>query len=218
MLLSNRWRPNPALMGAVTRQPHHHFHDTYGRDVPRVVIFACLSGILAYVSRASLKVSRSHGFYRFFAWECILGLFCLNFINLKQWFGDPFSVRQLISWFLLIAGILPAVYGGHLLRTLGRPDARRGDDTPLVWIEKTTELVTTGAFTYIRHPLYSSLLLLAWGVFFKHPSWVGGGVVLGATAFLVATAKAEEVENVRYFGPAYQAYMQRTKMFIPFVF
>jgi protein-S-isoprenylcysteine O-methyltransferase Ste14 len=186
--------------------------------VLRVVIFACLSGMLAYVSRAFLKVSGSHGFYRFFAWECIVGLFCLNLINLKQWFGDPFSVHQLISWFLLIACIVPAVYGGYLLRTLGRPDARRRDDTPLVWIEKTTELVTAGAFKYIRHPLYSSLLLLAWGVFFKHPSWVGGGVVLGATVFLLATAKAEEVENVRYFGPAYQAYMQRTKMFIPFVF
>jgi protein-S-isoprenylcysteine O-methyltransferase Ste14 len=85
-------------------------------------------------------------------------------------------------------------------------------------VPQTTQLVTTGAFKYIRHPLYSSLLLLAWGVFFKHPSWIGCGVALGATAFLLATAKAEEVENVRYFGTEYHAYMQRTKMFIPFVF
>jgi len=88
----------------------------------------------------------------------------------------------------------------------------------LLRFEKTTQLVTTGAFKYIRHPLYSSLLLLAWGVFFKHPSWVGSGVVLGATAFLLATAKVEELESVRYFGATYQAYRQHTKMFIPFVF
>jgi protein-S-isoprenylcysteine O-methyltransferase Ste14 len=87
-----------------------------------------------------------------------------------------------------------------------------------LWIETTTQLVTTGAFKDIRHPLYSSLLLLAWGVFFKHPSWGAGGVVVGATALLLATAKVEEVENIRYFGAAYRAYMQRTKMFIPFVF
>ncbi|MGA2260289.1 MAG: isoprenylcysteine carboxylmethyltransferase family protein [Acidobacteriota bacterium] len=184
----------------------------------RVIIFAGLSAALAYVSRVSLKVPRSHGFYRFFAWECILGLFFLNFINFQQWFGDPFSVRQLTSWFLLMGCIVPAVCGVHLLRTQGKPDARRRRDAPLVWIEKTTQLVTTGAFKYIRHPLYSSLLLLAWGVFFKRPSWLGGGMVLGATAFLVATAKAEEVANVRYFGAEYRAYMQRTKMFIPFVF
>lgn len=184
----------------------------------RVIIFAILSAALAYVSRASLKVPRSHGFYRFFAWECILALFVLNFINVRQWFGDPFSVRQVISWLLLIGCIIPGLHGVHLLRTQGKPDARRARDAPLVWIEQTTQLVTTGAFRYIRHPLYSSLLLLAWGVFFKHPSWVGGGVVLGATALLLATAKVEELENLRYFGAAYQAYMQRTKMFIPFVF
>ena len=32
------------------------------------------------------------------------------------------------------------------------------------------------------------------------------------------TAKIEEGENGRYFGPAYEEYKQRTKMFVPFVF
>ncbi len=183
----------------------------------RAIIFAILSAALAYISRASLKVPRSHGFYRFFAWECILGLFFLNFISVQQWFGDPFSARQLISWFLLIACIVPAVLGVQLLRTRGEPDARPREDAPLVWIEKTTQLVTTGVFKYIRHPLYSSLLLLAWGVFLKHPSLLGSALALGATGFLLATAKVEEAENVRFFGARYRAYMQRTKMFIPFV-
>jgi protein-S-isoprenylcysteine O-methyltransferase Ste14 len=186
--------------------------------VLRVITFAILSAALAYVSRASLRVPRSHGFYRFFAWECILALFFLNFINVRQWFADPFSVRQLVSWFLLMGCIVPGVYGVHALRNQGKPEALRPHDASLFWIEKTTQLVTTGAFKYIRHPLYSSLLLLAWGVFLKYPSWVGGGVVLGATAFLLVTAKVEEVENVRHFGAAYRAYMQHTKMFIPFVF
>ncbi len=80
----------------------------------KIIIFAGLSAALAYVSRASLKARRSHGFYRFFAWECILGLFLLNFITFRQWFGDPFSVRQLTSWFLLIGSIVPAMHGVHL--------------------------------------------------------------------------------------------------------
>lgn len=184
----------------------------------RLIIFAILSAALAYVSRASLRVPRSHGFYRFFAWECILGLFFLNFISFQHWFSDPFSVRQLVSWFLLVACILPVAQGVHNLRTQGRPDPRRRQDGSLLWIEKTTRLVTTGAFRYIRHPLYCSLLLLAWGVFFKHPSWLGGGVAAGATGFLVATAKVEEAENVRAFGASYRAYIRHTKMFIPFVF
>lgn len=184
----------------------------------KIMTFAILSAALAYVSRASLKAPRSHGFYRFFAWECILALVFLNFINLQQWFGEPFAVRQLISWFLLMGCIVPGVWGIHLLRTKSEPDVRQHREALLIWIESTTQLVTTGVFKYIRHPLYSSLLLLAWGVFFKHPSWLGGGVVLGATVFLVLTARIEEVENARYFGAAYRAYMEHTKMFIPFVF
>lgn len=184
----------------------------------RAIIFVILSAVLAYVSRDSLRVPRSHGFYRFFAWECIVALCFLNFLSVRQWFADPFSARQLVSWFLLVGSIVPGAYGVHALRTRGKPDARRPDDAPLIWIEKTTRLVTTGVFRHIRHPLYSSLLLLAWGVFLKKPSWIGGGVVLSASAFLLATAKAEERENTRYFGSAYRAYMQHTKMFIPFVF
>jgi protein-S-isoprenylcysteine O-methyltransferase Ste14 len=50
------------------------------------------------------------------------------------------------------------------------------------------------------------------------PSWPGGLLALASTLLLLATAKAEESENIRYFGPAYSEYMKRTKMFIPFLF
>lgn len=184
----------------------------------RLIVFVVLSGGLGYVSRASLRAPRSHGFYRFFGWESILGLFFLNFESFEAWFRDPFSFHQLVSWFLLVASLVPLAYGVHHLRALGRADTQRGGEVPLIGIEKTTQLVTTGVFKYIRHPLYSSLLLLAWGVFFKNPSWAGGGLALAATAFLLATAKVEESENVCYFGVAYREYMRQTKMFIPFLF
>ncbi len=184
----------------------------------KLSIFVAFSAGLIYVSRASLKAPRSHGFYRFFAWEFILGLFLLNFENFEQWFRDPLSIRQFVSWFLLLASLVPFSLGLYQLRTLGRPDTQRRGDVPLIGIEKTTQLVTTGIFKYIRHPLYSSLFLLTWGVFFKDPSWTSGCLALGATAFLLATVKVEEEENIRYFGPAYQEYMQETKMLIPFLF
>jgi protein-S-isoprenylcysteine O-methyltransferase Ste14 len=41
---------------------------------------------------------------------------------------------------------------------------------------------------------------------------------MAATVFLIATAKADEAECIRFFGAEYQAYMKRTKMFVPFVF
>ena len=94
----------------------------------------------------------------------------------------------------------------------------RQDDNHLLTFEKTTALVTTGLYRYIRHPLYSSLLLLTWGVFFKIPAWSGGLLALAATLFLVATARADEAECIRFFGSSYQEYMKHTKMFVPFLF
>ena len=65
--------------------------------------------------------------------------------------------------------------------------------------------------------MYGSLLLLCWGFFTKQPSWVGGALAVLASAFLVATSRAEEKENLNYFGDAYGEYMKRTKMFLPFI-
>ena len=180
----------------------------------KVVVFLAATAGLAYLSRASLLAPRSHGFYRFFAWEVVLALILLN---VNAWFRDPFSWHQVISWCLLLVSLFLVLHGVHLLRRVGRPNKQR-DDTTLVGFERTSTLVTVGAYRYIRHPLYSSLLFLAWGVFFKAPSWIGGLLASAATLFLVATARIEEGEDIRFFGSAYEAYMQQTKMFIPFVF
>jgi protein-S-isoprenylcysteine O-methyltransferase Ste14 len=181
----------------------------------KLIAFVVVSIGLIYISRASLREPRSHGFYRFFAWEFIVALFLLN---MNAWFHNPLSWHQLIAWFLLIACIVPLVFGIRSLATQGKPVQQREGEPQLLAFEKTSTLVTTGVYHYIRHPLYSSLLFLAWGIFFKAPSWPGGLLAIAATLFLIATAKSDEAECIRFFGPAYQAYMKRTKMFVPFVF
>jgi len=172
----------------------------------KVAIFIVVSVGILFVSWQSLRNPRSHGFYRFFAFESILILILLN---LEYWFSDPFSAHQIVSWLLLLCSIVLAAHGFYLLHVIGRPKSG---------IENTTTLVKVGAYKYIRHPLYGSLLFLAWGVFFKAPSISGGILALVATAFLIATAKIEEAENIRRFGVEYAAYMKSTKMFIPFLF
>ena len=181
----------------------------------KLAIFVVVSAGFAYISRASLPVPRSHGFFRFFAWECILALFLLN---VESWFRDPFSIPQIVSWLLLIVSAFLVIHGVYLLRRIGKPDDKR-EEAPLLAFEKTTALVVEGAYRYIRHPLYSSLLFLGWGIFFKDvSSWAGLALVAAATFFLAMTARAEEGENIRFFGAAYQDYMGRTRMFIPFLF
>lgn len=180
----------------------------------KLFVFIVVSAVIVYASRGSLRVPRSHGFYRFFSWEAILVLLLLN---LNLWFRDPFSWHQIISWiFLSVSAFLP-IHAVQLFKRIGKQDARR-DDAPMLEFEKTTTLITVGAYHYIRHPMYSSLLFLGWGVFFKEPSLLTGVLALLASGFLVATARIEEAENIRFFGAAYQAYMKQTKMFVPFLF
>ena len=181
----------------------------------KIVVFVVVSSVLVYISRGSLRAPRSHGFYRFFAWELILALFLLN---VNAWFQAPLSWHQLISWFLLVLSLVILVFGIHALRSRGKPSRQREGEPQLLAFEKTSTLVTTGIYRYIRHPLYSSLLLLAWGIFFKTPSGLGLVLALGATVFLVLTARADEVECIRFFGSEYQDYKKKSRMFVPFVF
>lgn len=118
----------------------------------KLVIFIVLSAGSIFLSWDSLHDWRSYGFFRFFAFESILGLFLLN---VTYWFHNPFSVLHVVSWALSLASLFLVVHGFYLLRAVGRPEGE---------IEHTTTLVTGGAYRYIRHPLYSSLLLLGWGV------------------------------------------------------
>ncbi len=183
-------------------------------EVIRLIIFAIVSAYFIYVSRKSLFRPRSHGFPRFFAWESILALALLN---APHWTEDLFSFHQLVSWLFLIISIFLVVHGVRLLRVIGKPDQNRSD-AGLLAFERTSHLVTVGAYKYIRHPLYSSLLFLAWGVFLKHPSLPGLFLVLIASFCLLLTAKIDESECLQHFGNAYQTYMQGTKKFIPFLF
>jgi protein-S-isoprenylcysteine O-methyltransferase Ste14 len=178
------------------------------------IIFVIGSSLLIAISWKSLHQPRSHGFYRFFAWEAILALFL---INAKAWFYDPFSWNQMIAWSLLILSVIPLGLGIYALRTRGKPTEARENDPSLLAFEKTTSLVTTGVYRFIRHPLYCSLLLLTWGIFFKLPSLIGFVLAMIAALFLIATAKADESECRQFFGPAYQDYLRRTKMFIPYL-
>lgn len=179
-------------------------------------VVALLLGTLTLLALSwqALRRPKSHGFYRFFAWEAILALLVLNG---PVWFVDRFALHQRLSWALLFASLLLLVAGIHQLRRMGRPDGQR-TDAELFAFERTSQLVTSGIFRVIRHPLYASLLLLAWGVACKQPGGVSWSLALFASLALWLTAKRDEAECLQQFGEAYRDYMQRSKMFIPWLF
>ena len=132
----------------------------------KLIAFGTISILLILLSGESIFQFRSHGFYRFLSWECIAWLLVSNFRN---WFDNPLGIRQICSWILLSISIYLVIAGVILLRKIGNPTDSRDDET-LFTFEKTSTLVCSGIFKYIRHPLYSSLIFLTWGIFLKRPT------------------------------------------------
>lgn len=180
-------------------------------DLP---LFAGGTAALLWWSRKPLARPGSHGFYRFFAWEAILGLCVLN----RNSAGD-----QLVSVILLQASLLPLALGFFALHRHGRSAASRGDgsdgsDGAMYDWERTTTLVTGGIYGVIRHPMYVSLFGLAWGMCFRALGGLPLALASMASYFLLRTALADERECLAYFGEPYRQYMRRTRRFIPWLF
>lgn len=80
------------------------------------------------------------------------------------------------------------------------------------------ELIQRGPYRYVRHPLYSGILLLALGL----AIWFGNltGVAIFAVMFLGFWIRSRQEEKLltRHFPLDYPEYRRRTKALIPFVF
>jgi len=173
-------------------------------------LFVIGTGTLLWFSRKPLRQRGSHGFYRFFAWEAILAVCVLN----RNAHGS-----QALSELLLQSGLVFFLLGFLTLRLQGRSQTRDdavAQNTLYGW-ESTTTLVTSGIYRLIRHPMYSALYALAWGMCLRAFDWLPLVLTLMASYFLLRTAQADELECLAYFGESYQEYMQRTKRFIPWL-
>jgi len=77
-------------------------------------------------------------------------------------------------------------------------------------------LVETGVYRLIRHPMYSSFLLLGLSQLMLLPNWLAGmSGLVGAAAFLLFRMRREEHMMIQAVGNEYRAYMARTKRLIP---
>lgn len=78
-------------------------------------------------------------------------------------------------------------------------------------------LITTGIYTYIRHPIYTGITLVFLGVEILVQSY------LFLSSFVVFYwfyywAIREEKLLLHHFGKSYKIYMSKNKMFIPYIF
>jgi protein-S-isoprenylcysteine O-methyltransferase Ste14 len=113
-----------------------------------------------------------------------------------------------LGFALFLAGLALAVWARlYIGRNWGTPMSQKTD----------SELVTTGPYRRVRHPIYTGILLGMVGTALATTLW--GLIVVGLLAvFFAYSAFTEERNLAATFPDAYPAYKAATKMLIPFVF
>jgi protein-S-isoprenylcysteine O-methyltransferase Ste14 len=125
-----------------------------------------------------------------------------RFLPLAKW---PFW----LGLFLTAGGLLFTVWARlHLGRNW----------SGTVTIKDGHELVTSGPYALVRHPIYTGLLLAMLGSALALGDWRGVVAFALAAGALWRKLRVEESWMQQQFGDAYQAYSQRVAALIPFVF
>lgn len=179
----------------------------------RLIVLALLTAANLLFSWRALHNPSTHGFYRFFVFEGIILLLVIS--GSPGPTAAPLWLKSFSRW-LYASSILSVVAGYYQLRRHGGHEERRHFPENRSF-ENTTFLVNRGIYRYIRHPMYSALLLLIWGSYLGYPTLVGLPVALLSTMGVYVAARVEERENIAYFGEQYRAYMKSTKRFIPYL-
>jgi protein-S-isoprenylcysteine O-methyltransferase Ste14 len=122
--------------------------------------------------------------------------------------GRPFAKNYLLLA-LEIMGIALEIWA---VITMGRHNL---NITPLV--KQEVQLVTWGPYRFIRHPMYSALLLIIWPIIIDRFSLflLITGLVL--TFIFIAKLFFEESVLKKHFVE-YEDYMKTTKRLIPYIF
>ena len=128
-------------------------------------------------------------------------------LRLAQSYQARSVILGAIGSVLVLLGVGLAVYARvYLGRNWGMPMSRKEDP----------ELVTSGPYAHVRHPIYSGIVLAMLG------SAIGESIywtlpLIVSVAYFIYSARHEEELMCQQFPEQYPAYMRRTKMIVPFV-
>lgn len=132
-------------------------------------------------------------------------------------FQKNFPQSSTGSLIMLGLGVLFMVVGGIvmiisrlILGTFGKATVVK---------DEQHQLITRGPYRYVRHPIYSSMILLISGYSLSFFSIASTFLfVLILVPFIMFRIKAEEHQLIELFGDQYRKYTKRTKRIIPFVY
>ena len=87
-----------------------------------------------------------------------------------------------------------------------------------VTIQKSHQLIKTGPYRYIRHPVYLGMLCSALGLSFLFRSWIGLVAMVPILVGLLFRIRDEEAVLHKEFGSEWEVYCQQSSRFIPYLY
>jgi protein-S-isoprenylcysteine O-methyltransferase Ste14 len=119
---------------------------------------------------------------------------------------DPWRAGVGLVFFVLGLGF--AIWARiHIGRNWGTPMTQK--DEP--------ELVTSGPYRFVRHPIYAGVLIAGVGTAVAL-SWLWLTAVVLACVYFLYSATVEERYMTERFPDNYPEYKRSTKMLVPFIF
>jgi protein-S-isoprenylcysteine O-methyltransferase Ste14 len=159
------------------------------------------------VSAASSKASISGGWRTRIAGVSGVGVFLIVGILRRSSLATDNLILAVLGTLLFTSGIALAVWARlYLGRNWGMPTSQRVE----------SELVTSGPYRFVRHPIYSGLLLAVLGTALVD-SLTGLIVFAVLVAYFYYCGIVEERNLTATFPEAYPEYRSKTKMLIPFL-
>jgi protein-S-isoprenylcysteine O-methyltransferase Ste14 len=143
-----------------------------------------------------------------------IALIGLVFFGPRRLPGWPAWVFPFPHAWPVTGGVL--MVGGGALLVAGLIGLGRGL-TPLPYPKDGADLIQTGPFALVRHPIYSGGLGfgLGWALYVQ--GWLTLAYVFALFVFLDAKSRREERWLTEKFG-AYAAYQRRVRKLIPFLY
>jgi protein-S-isoprenylcysteine O-methyltransferase Ste14 len=181
-----------------------------------IALLAIGLGVLAWEAtrHRSEPVAREGGPLAAVNFVGILGFAGVGFASAVTMLGafdrltEPFDpIARLVGVAAVAAAGILAMWG---LVSIGRQMTSQAE------VRAETELVTTGAFGLVRHPLYLSIVLLWAGGSVALLSWCMAACTVALVPPFVARSRLEERMLIDHFGDAYRRYAARVPMLLPF--
>lgn len=185
-------------------------------DYTLVFIILCFVIKIAFwVTKLSLakKTVKNNGggvlrfFFYFFIVLFIYLQYSVGFLSIKLW-PNTLAIK-------ILADVVTFI--GLLIMLWARKTLDRNWSANIV-LKENHELITSGPYAFVRHPIYTGLSLMVLGVVLYVNT-------LAFTIFFILfffgayyKAKKEEKLLTSYFKDKYVEYMKKTKVLIPYIF